>query len=276
MFAYQTNSKTNARYRFHTWLFWLSGLAALASGAPAAVALDCACESPFVVEPGEVCTLTADCTVDVLIILPGGTLRTGAHTLTVTQSSGLVIFPSGNLFAQPGGALRLTGGGTPKIDGVIFLWGTLEIADNDVTLKGDGWITGEIAGALVLINDALTLTNQITIDGVLQITEPAGGAANTAFVNNGTVRANASGTLEISIDSLGISAGRWEVGTNSSAVLKLNHGSSVRTHSGDFTVADGATLDVNETVTTTGDLTFTSGTLRVAAGESFTAGRSHP
>jgi hypothetical protein len=199
----------------------------------------------------------------------------GVWTITGKVSKECVnVTSTGTIIITPTGTLCLGGGGksTSTIDGEIRLSGTLKITA-DHTLVGSGSVDGQANSAAIEVTGGKTLTSTTTIEGNLQITEPSGGAASTTFVNGsgGVVRANnASGTLEINVDSLGVSAGDWECSASSGS-LKLNYGISAGTHSGDVTVSDG-TLDVDESFTTTGDLTLSEGAaIDVAAGETFQA-----
>ena len=279
MNAYDTNQRNEATSRIRKCALTLGVL--LGTAAPAA-AQDCECDGVIILGPGESCTLAHDCEVSWVILYGDAELNTADHELTITGYGGLIMLESTWLKIPRRGRVTLTGGGTFFIAGTIELknagparWSSiLEIAANDHTLAGGGLIEGQHADARILVGDNVTFTNQIRIENTLQITEPFGGAANTTFINGtgGLVRANnASGTLEIAVDTLGVSAGNWECSAGS-AFLKLNYGSSAGTHSGDVTVSAG-TLDVDESFTTTGDLTLTEGAeVNVAANKTFQAG----
>lgn len=153
----------------------------------------------------------------------------------------------------------------------------LRITSNDHTFQsaGSGTLIGEDGGAKIEIGNGQTLTNEITIQGCLRIVR-AQGASNTTFINNGTVSANAGCTLEVYTnylddqDDVAEESGNWSVSGNSNAELWLRVGSDELT--GDFAISAG-TLDVDASIITTGDLSFTSGTIEVYQGKTFQAGQ---
>lgn len=169
------------------------------------------------------------------------------------------------------------GGGTSVINGALFLEAsssTLEIAGSDHGVDGSGAIIGSNSSADIVIGDGLTLTSQITIEGMLQIV-PSIGAGPTRFINGtrGLVHAHATGTLDVNVDALddgsNVSPGNWQIRPNAKAVLKFSTASTLL--SGNFTISNG-TLDFDEDVTTTGDLIQTGGTIDVAPGKTFSLG----
>ena len=185
---------------------------------------------------------------------------------------------AGTLNIDPGVTLTLdgNGGATSTINGTVNLkaddgppdFATLALVDNDHTLTGSGSIVGANSGCEIgLGSNNLDLDSQITISGALRITD-AGGATSTSFSNNGKVHANvASQTIELAVDSLGAPIGDWEVSA-ANAVLKFSVGSVWMF--GNFTVSAG-TLDVDATVDTWANLTFTGGKIDVAANRMFRA-----
>lgn len=258
-------------------------LAVVLAQAAAPAAADCDCRPVFIIRNGETCSLSADCEVEYLIIFGSGRLYTESHTLTVTKPGGLIIVDAaGKLFVNNGsGAVRLTGGGTSVMNGLFVLEAdssTLEIAGSDHALVGSGAIIGLNSSADILIGDGLTFTSEITIEGMLQIV-PSIGAGPTRFINGagGLVHATRAGTLDLNVDALddgtNTSPGDWQVSTNASALLKFSTGSALL--SGNFNVSAG-TLDIDDDVTTIGDLTFTGGKIDVASGKSFSAKVSSP
>lgn len=278
MNAYHRNGKSDSPCWIKLSLTFVLALAALLARTPTAIAQDC-CESPLILWPGQSCTLQADCEVTYAVIFGGASLDTSHHRLTITASGGLVLFEGGLLTIPRGGTVVLTGGGTSLVNGLIRLVdgrvrddSTFQIATTDHALIGDGSVDGEHSSAFVIIGERLTLTSEITLEGLLQIV-PAKQATGTTFINNGAVDANNSGTLELNVHNLDDGSnnvtGTWRVGTSSSAVLKVQVGSTLLT--GGVTVADG-TLDIDENLCTAGDLTFTGGRIDVAPGKSFTAG----
>ncbi len=274
-----TNTRSDAACRRRTsWLLVLT-LTLLVRAGSAALADDRRCDSPLIVVWGQTWTLTDDLKVEQVIILPGGRLHTGSHTLMITGPGGLIVLGDGRLFVPDGGSLLLTGGGTSLVDGLVVLEGLgarVTIRANGHTLAGTGSIIGE--HNLATIDDdpvdsaELTVAPGFTIEGALRIC--------LDLVNNGTVRAN-DATMAGSRDRLTLDSGRFtgsgvfDVNT-AGASLKFDATGVTATGLGaDFTVSSG-TLDIDENVCTAGDLTFTSGTIDVAAGKSFKAGGSCP
>ena len=146
----------------------------------------------------------------------------------------------------------------------------LAFITSDHTLTGAGSIVGANHATLITLgSNSLDLESQITIAGALQITE-SGTPTTTSFKNGsgGCVDADTSGTLEIvTVDSIAAGSGEWKV-TASGANLKFSVAATGE--SGAFTVSAG-TLDIDQNVTTTGDLTFTGGTIDVASGKTYQA-----
>ena len=185
---------------------------------------------------------------------------------------------SGTLDIASGTTLTLHGVSGDVLVNVQFA-GTINLVGSDSVLEflEDGLIVsegeaGKIVGAdddaQIILADNTTLTNKVIIEGNLQITEAA--IDDATFVNEGTVHANASGTLYINTDqmedSLGLGQPRWKVSRNSSAVLKLEPtNATAPTLAANFRVENG-TLDIQATVNTTGDLSQTGGTISVADG----------
>lgn len=253
--------------RSHTSLLSVLIVVALLGAAPRGLA-DCDCESPWVIDCGEHCILTADCKVERLTISYGGRLDTGNYTLTITGSGGLTICAGGLLKVEGNGMVVLNGGGTSPLNGRIELEqdsSTLKIADSDHTLTGSGAIEGQNADAQILITDGETLTSEITIQGALTIDDAAG--ASATFTNHGLVHANrtsADWVLDVKTATTNDNSGnRWKVSAHQNAELRFS--SAATGLGGDFTVSNGK-LRIDENVTTTGDLSFTGGKIVVASG----------
>ena len=279
MNASKANSKIDATSRRTTLLAAALAVLLLLSAAPVAVADDC-CDPVLILWFGETCFLESDCEARYVIIFPGARLYTGSHTLTITEAGGLYIFGSsdgygpGKLLLDGAGTALLTGGGTSTIDGLLKLkvsGATLEIASNDHALTGDGKIIGQDNAAQIEIDSGLTLTSELSIEGALEIHASSG-----TFINEGLV--NADGTFSDKIVTLfsGMFSGdgQWKA-SGSGATLHFRAFITVNPLAGDFAVSAG-TLDIDESVCTTGNLTFTGGTIAVNAGKSFTAGGSCP
>lgn len=234
------------------------------------------------VQANRTLTLTADLTTGSLTMECDGIVTTGANTLTITNSGGLTINTGGLLNVNGAGEVRLTGGGTHTINGTAADIGlrlsvdgsTLRIYDANVTLTGTGYVEGRNNGAQILITDGETLTNEITIEGSLQICGP-GTLDNEGLVE--ATRANNENDNKLECYSgtfSGGTTGDYKVNT-ASAYLTFRAGGDFDGMSADFIVGAG-TLDVNESVCTTGDLTFTGGTIDVIASESFKCGGTCP
>jgi phage baseplate assembly protein gpV len=184
------------------------------------------------------------------------------------------VAATGTLVIDPNTALALNSNGgnnQSPINGAIQLTDSssaLGIIINDHEFTGSGTITGLDPGAKIVIGvgaAAITLTSEVDIEGTLQI-------LNGTFINNGTVEANADTEgywLEIYPDVLG-GSGDWKVTTSAYAELWFRTGSTLLT--GNFTVSNG-TLNIDENIETTADLTFSGGQIEVAANRRFVANK---
>jgi hypothetical protein len=192
----------------------------------------------------------------------GGDPKGYARTITVSEDCTLDIEDDTVL------EIGDDDGRSSTINGVVRL-----VADGSVlrfmyshTVSGSGSITGLHSDAELQITTTETLISTTTINGCLTIL-PVGGAGTT-FTNNGVVDAStASSTLEIYPTALGAGSGDWRV-TASGATLWFRVGSTSLT--GDVAVSDG-TLDIDENVETSGDLSQTGGVINVEAGNYFQA-----
>jgi hypothetical protein len=205
----------------------------------------------------------------------------GTLTISGTLTTECVNVTTNGKVYIAGGTLVLTGANgnnTSTINGFIQLQDSsskLSITTNNHTLGGTGYIEGQGSSAKIAIGDALTLTNQTTIRGQLEIV-PAQGASGTTFTNGtgGVVRANSAGILLVQPNAIGSGSGCWEVTGSSAAFLQIATTARV---TGDVTVANAnGTLDIDADVCTTGDLSFAAGKIDVASGVSFSAGGSCP
>ena len=274
MNAYQANPKNITVYRSHTSWLWALTLATLVGTAPSALA-DCDCESPWIIDYGETCVLSADCTVERLTISYGGRLYTGSHTLTITGDGGLTICLGGLLNVDGAGTVDLTSGGTHTINGELRLCvsgSTLRISSNGSTIDGSGKIEGRNNTARIEIaaenSPGISLTSSVDIVGALEIAGlSADGKTTGTFTNSDIVHADAaSGDKRITVVSGTIDgSGTWQV-SHSDAEIQFDV-SAILT--GTFDIDDG-TLDINQNVTTS-DLEFSGGTIEVAANKTFQA-----
>lgn len=206
----------------------------------------------------------------------------GTLTISGTLTASCVkVRSGGKINIASGGILILTGnhGSTSRIDGDIFLQASsavIEIKDNDHTFSGSGEIIGQANGAE--IREKFGQTRQLTLDTDLTVR----GALKFKLdlVNNGLVWAD-DATTAGSRDTLELfsgtftGSGEWRVqrfrGVNT-AILKFAAGITATGLTGDFTVRANTVLDIDDSVTTTGDLTFDGGKIEVAPSKAFTAG----
>ena len=161
---------------------------------------------------------------DHVIILSGLTcqvddLGEGCSDITV-EADAVVNVTSNDSFQ-----IRGTDDVTSTITGTIYLLGDeskIRVNNGPHTFVGSGKIVGQHSGAQITLGGNVTLTNQITIEGILTIKDGLD-PFNATFANEGTVNANASGTLAIMTNELedGESAGLWQVSA-SGAVLKFD------------------------------------------------------
>ena len=217
-------------------------------------------------------SLRIDSTASSLVVLNGGTFSLDGQATIV----------GGGCRAAPA-SLVLANGGSSTVNGTVSLENcasAIVIEASDHTLTGTGTIVGKSNpggldnAARIVLSDSVALTSEILVVGALQI------RANTGtFVNNGLVEAN-DASVTGSRDTLtlysGTFAGTGEYTVNTSgANLDFGLGVAAVDLETDFTVGAG-TLNFAETVRTSGDLTFTSGTITVNADKSFTAGGCCP
>ncbi len=206
-------------------------------------------------------------------------------TFESTASGAIHIDPPGN-----GNAVLTLGDGTNETsvlsgtivrilleDGGDYYARLTFYASEEHTFTGTGIIRGEDDDAQIYIqtDDTDKMTSQVIIDGQLQFL----GAGD--FVNNGLVRANVSGTLDIAMHPTNASvtddaADRWEVSDNSGAKLRFLWDDDVTAFLGNFTVSNGQLIagdradDIDViNVATSGNLTQTGGEIVVGLNDSF-------
>ena len=173
-----------------------------------------------------------------------------------------------DLVIHGGGRLTLDGDDvtTHSINGTIDLIGAgskLRFITNSQTLSGSGLIKGQDHGAHISLSNSVTLTSGITIEGALQIRACCGTFINGA---TGLVHANRSSGDKVLMLYDGTfddaDGAEWKVSNHADAILRFSVAATGL--EGDFTVHDG-TLDIDASVCTTGDLSFTGGKIDVAS-----------
>jgi hypothetical protein len=195
---------------------------------------------------------TSPAYADTIEVEEGGTLNIPTSTILVLDNDN---GPTANSVVN--GTVNLQSSGA-----------ILRLIEEDHAISGAGTIVGADPAAKIEIGtggSSPRLTSTTTIEGTLQI-------VNGTFFNNGTVEANATTqnyVLEIYPDVLG-GSGYWNVTTNAYAELWFRTGSTSLT--GQFMVSNG-TLDVDDHVETTNNLTFSGGKIEVAANKRFVANK---
>jgi hypothetical protein len=202
-------------------------------------------------------------TADENAVIPDG--KTCNVDITTAVADTVEVQNGGTLNIQTGMKLTLDGdGGTSKVSGTgeLRLLGSgsvLAFTTHDHAISYEstpGEITGANSSALITLAGASqSLTSNITISGQLSITEDtsSGDPMGTSFVNSDEVRANAAGTLDISVDSCS-GSGNWRAETSGDAVLQfdLTNPSSL---TGDFYLSSGKVKLITGTqISTSGDL----------------------
>jgi hypothetical protein len=210
------------------------------------------------------------------------------HNVNVSDAQGIMVLTvasGGELAIDNTGVLNFNGSGTPSLtinqtDGVKVT-GELKVSKS-MSILGSGSLQGQANTASIGIapdnTTAVTLTlSAATAHGRMVIQQSGSGSAAVNFVNQGFVRADAAGNIELhsSLDSVtdsatadGCQTPRWIVEINGSANLIFNE--PVSALAGSFSIDEGI-LQVNEDVTTSGKLNFLSGAdINVAAGKTFT------
>ena len=199
------------------------------------------------------------------VLLVNGTLSLGGTLAAMNMSSGTVKL-SGTI---AGGALTLTGGvlsdtGTGVISSAAFLnGGTVSVAvTKTLTMSGGATLNGaQIAGSGTLATTGATsITGQSYLDGAL------------VWNNSGTVSAGAmlytgypSGTGKVTINNL--AGGAYDLTADGQAFTVYGGSTLAFNNSGVLSKTAGTGIsNLTNTVTNTGTLTATSGTLELDAG----------
>jgi len=202
-----------------------------------------------------------------LVTIPSG--KTCAVDITNAVADTLSVASTGVLNIQSGKKLALDdddGTNNTTITGTVNLQGStseLAFTSNDQTIGGAGKISGADNAAKISIASGVTLTNESTIEGKLEI----GGAGQ--FQNFGTVRINTTGTLLIDCESIeDDDTALWEISGSTAAILRINVNSEdVPILDGDWSIADGGKLDVDSIgFFTHGTLDWESGVVDVDGG----------
>jgi hypothetical protein len=229
-----------------------------------------------------------------LRVQAGGYIQINSgNSLTITNSAGFDLDPASGGAAEAlfevgssgvsGGTLVLSGGGSDPIDGELRLShsaSVFSITSSSATVSGAGHVNGTNAAAEIRVaantsGSPITLTNSAVIEGMLKIRgmQPSAGQEQGRFLNGatGVVRANAAGVLEFKEGDFrdAASGAKYVVNSNASAVLRFSVAPAA-TLLGDFMIAAG-TLDIDDSVSTSGGMCFTSGLIDVAASKSFSA-----
>jgi hypothetical protein len=224
--------------------------------------------------------LDCDPNVGQLSIISAGWLQTNTHTLTVDTSGEptgrLVIDSTSILDIEPWGTVDLDDGTDHQIAGEIWIWPRAELHfGSNASVSPYNSTYGEIEGwdneyALITVASGKTLTNHIQITGAMQIQ-----ASGATFVNDGIVEANHSDTDNDKLTCYsgtfagnGDAHGTYKVSDPNSTLWFFTGITDATDLESNFEVTAG-TLDIDTDVWTSGDLTFTGGTIDVAAGASF-------
>jgi hypothetical protein len=220
---------------------------------------------------GVTCDLDTNDQVGKLDVQGAGVFNTGANTLTISQAGGLILSDALAVINIGSGSIACTADstGTPhSIDGNVYLTGSssvLQFNTNDAKITGDGAIVGEDDDAkLEIYTDDKELESGVVIQGQLKI------YGDGDFTNQGTVEANAAGTLDIAItgelDDTG-DVNRWKA-SSENAVLKFNSSiTSIGDGSlqGEFVISghSSAKIQVDKELTTLHRLNMSNGILDV-------------
>ncbi len=249
----------------------LAFLALLAIPTQAARPCDPACANAcgLVVKDSGYYVLPGNKSYPCVTICEDAALFTGPFALTVTGAGGLTIVSGGYLLVDgANGAVVLTGGGTHTIDGRLWLEGsraTLSITTTSgVLLTGDGHIDGQTESSdiyIAAVDAGVELTSDIKIGGILDIEGPGD------FTNDGHVKANRAGTLDIVLTgTLDDTSGsdRWEVDTSGAKLRFTNSISTLGPLEGEIVVSNG-TFEIDKPLTNTHRLSISGGVFDVDA-----------
>lgn len=217
------------------------------------------------IEAGNDVFLDDDAFIGNVVLEPGATLTIPASTLLTVDGGSSVS-------------------GINTVDGNIILSGDgsmLKFVDNDQWLEGAGKVIGQHQNARIQIEDTLTVTNVMTIEGMLQLEAEMGGTATlvneqqTASIG-AIIDANANGPLQfaanLAVQDVTVFVPpltrrpQYKASASGSTLQFL----APYTLSGNFTVSNAsAQVKCFDSVSTSGSLTQTAGSVCVFYLESF-------
>lgn len=192
------------------------------------------------------------------------TIDTGANNVTI---SGVVSNDGTNTLAK-------TGTGTLTLSGTNTYSGTTTVSQGTLSVAADGNLG---AGAITLNGGALAVTGATTIDNAIALGASNGtinATANVTFsgVVSGTGALTKSGASTLTLSGTNTYTGITAVSTGT---LQLSGGNALA-DTASVSIGAGATLDLNGTSETVGDIsgagsvTLGAGTLTLASGSSTT------
>lgn len=240
---------------------------------------------------GDDMTLTQNENCDVLNVGVDSDLTIGIYTMTVTGSSGMAVSGScaGSdgrvLLSGAGGTLVRSGGGTDDIDGRILLQTStskLQITSSNLVFSGVGDLEGFHNQAQIEIADDINFTNELCCNGGMHGAFEIRGLDNETprdhgFINNGRVtadHANSGGgdaDYQLTAYSGKFSGSGAYFVSVATAELEFRAGVVATSQAVSFFMSAAGTLDLQESVSTSGGVNFTAGLIQVAASKSFSA-----
>lgn len=206
-------------------------------------------------------TVEPDVTLSLTSLLFSPMLNLGS----LNVADGALVELRGSLIVLVFPVLVLKGCATSTIDGEILIDGfsTLKIATCNHRLEGAG--RAIVAGDIV-VKDGVTLTN----DTLITLSNGKINADVGAFDNSGTVIASGGSCKLVSGTFLGGPIDEPGTYQLAAGTLELSSGVNATRLAAHVRISGGM-LDVRTNVFTTGQVTFTGGTIRVAAGKYFAA-----
>lgn len=214
-------------------------------------------------------TLAGAITGSANIIVSGGnatvtgtTTTTGGGTLSSGSIGGTGSLTFGNLVSISGGTI--TDAGTLNLNGGAAITGSVTINGNrTLNLSGNSTWTG---GTISTTNATINLNPGALLDATHNGSISLSGSTPSVFNNQGTV-VKSAGAGNTSIDAVFNNTGALKVlvgnvtlsrGGSSTGTIQIASGSSVFLSSGNFSIADGATLTGPGTLQISGsNATFT-------------------
>ena len=222
------------------------------------------CDHELVVPATATIEIDHDETYDCVTVEYGGSLIIDPGcTLTISCSDGFTC--NGDTFTQ--GTLALAGGGKATVNGCVYFsdsQAVLLVSSKSCWLYGTGQVVGYATGAKILIQRGTTLTSSVGICGCMAIA-PTGLLGIAGFCNKGSVVGDGGVLSLFGLAITDTSTARWQAMRSPGVgygTLRFNV--SALALSGQFGVYDGAELDLNKPVATTGVLDYTTGSITVA------------